>query len=152
MSEKKAKLQIWDTAGQERFRSVTRSYYRGATGAILVYDIANRESFNHINSWLQDAKTLGRSDASIVVVGNKCDRAEDREVSVEEGEKLAQDNGLLFLESSALTGENVDEVFLQCAASIVEKIASGVIDAKTINEGVFSESLSKQSTSSTCSC
>ena len=74
---KKIKLQIWDTAGQDRFRSVTRSYYRGAAGALLVYDITNRDSYNHIGMWLNDARTLGNADVSLILVGNKTDLEND---------------------------------------------------------------------------
>merc|ERR1711879_797458 len=80
LTGKEIKLQIWDTAGQERFRSVTRSYYRGAAGALLTYDISNRESFNHLTSWLSDARTLAHPSIVILLVGTKSDiKQEERE-------------------------------------------------------------------------
>ncbi|XP_057947886.1 ras-related protein RABB1b isoform X2 [Malania oleifera] len=111
------KLQIWDTAGQESFRSITRSYYRGAAGALLVYDITRRETFNHLASWLEDARQHANPNMTIMLIGNKCDLAHRRAVSKEEGEQFAKENGLLFLEASARTAQNVEEV---CYLILVE--------------------------------
>jgi len=133
---KRVKLQIWDTAGQERFRSVTRSYYRGAAGALLVYDITSRDTYNHLTSWLTDARTLASPEIVVVLVGNKCDLQEDREVTFLEASRFSQENGLTFLETSALTGEGVEEVFLRCARSIVNKIESGELDPEKIGSGI----------------
>jgi len=129
------KLQIWDTAGQERFRSVTRSYYRGAAGAILVYDITSRETYNHVASWLSDARSLANKDISIILVGNKADLP-NREVTFLEASRFAQENDLMFLETSALSGEGVETVFFQCARSILGKISSGVLDPESMGSGV----------------
>jgi Ras-related protein Rab-4B len=129
------KLQIWDTAGQERFRSVTRSYYRGAAGAILVYDITSRETYNHVASWLSDARSLANKDISIILVGNKADLP-NREVTFLEASRFAQENDLMFLETSALSGEGVEGVFFQCARSILSKISSGVLDPESMGSGV----------------
>lgn len=90
---KSVKLQIWDTAGQERFRSVTRSYYRGAAGALLVYDTTSRESFNALTNWLSDARTLASPNIVILLVGNKKDLEEPREVTFLEASTFAQENG-----------------------------------------------------------
>ena len=87
---KQIKLQIWDTAGQESFRSITRSYYRGAAGALLVYDITRRETFNHLTSWLDDARTHSNSNMTIMLIGNKSDMEHRRAVTAEEGEAFAQ--------------------------------------------------------------
>jgi len=128
---KKVKFQIWDTAGQEKFRSVTRSYYRGAMGCLLVYDITSRDTFKNLSTWLSDARTLARADISVVVVGNKKDK-NGRETSNLEAGRFAQENEAFFLETSAVTGENVDEVFLKCASNIINKIDSGQIDSNTL--------------------
>ncbi|XP_073177459.1 ras-related protein Rab-4B isoform X2 [Lepidochelys kempii] len=122
---KTVKLQIWDTAGQERFRSVTRSYYRGAAGALLVYDITSRETYNALTNWLTDARTLASPSIVIILCGNKKDLDADREVTFLEASRFAQENELMFLETSALTGENVEEAFLKCARTILNKIESG---------------------------
>jgi len=90
---KSVKLQIWDTAGQERFRSVTRSYYRGAAGALLVYDATSRDSFNALTNWLNDARTLASPNIVILLVGNKKDLEEARDVTFLEASTFAQENG-----------------------------------------------------------
>ncbi|CAO3568223.1 unnamed protein product [Mortierella alpina] len=114
----------WDTAGQERFRSVTRSYYRGAAGALLVYDISNRNTFTSITKWIADARKLAGADIALMLVGNKLD-LEDREVSYLEASRFAQENEMTFLETSALTGDGVEETFLKCGRAILTKIETG---------------------------
>jgi len=107
IDNRQVKLQIWDTAGQESFRSITRSYYRGAAGALLVYDITRRETFNHLTRWLEEARQNANQSMCIMLIGNKSDLDHRRQVSKEEGEKFARDNGLIFLETSAKTAANV---------------------------------------------
>ncbi|KAL8528122.1 hypothetical protein ACS0TY_005793 [Phlomoides rotata] len=121
------KLQIWDTAGQESFRSITRSYYRGAAGALLVYDIT-RETFNHLASWLEDARQHGNPNMTVMLVGNKSDLAHRRAVTKEEGEQFAKENGLLFMEASARTALNVEEAFTKTSVKILQKIQEGAFD------------------------
>ncbi|XP_014282014.1 ras-related protein Rab-4B [Halyomorpha halys] len=133
---KTVKLQIWDTAGQERFRSVTRSYYRGAAGALLVYDIANRESYNALGEWLTDARTLASPNIIILLAGNKKDLEDDRQVTFLEASKFAQENELMYLETSAKSGENVEEAFLKCCKTILAKIQNGELDPERIGSGI----------------
>ncbi len=116
---KKIKLQIWDTAGSEDFASITRAYYREAAGALLVYDISSRDSFLQLSNWLQNIKTYCTNRAvTITLVGNKCDLPEsERVISRQQGEDFARENGLLFFETSAKTGKNVQEVFHITAVS-----------------------------------
>jgi len=125
VNDSSVKLQIWDTAGQEKFRSITRSYYRGAAGALLVYDITRRETFDHLASWLEDCKKYSNQNITVMLIGNKADLADKRQVSYEEGEAFAKANGLTFLETSAKTAQNVEEAFLNTAKEISEKVASG---------------------------
>jgi small GTP-binding protein len=129
-------LQIWDTAGQERFRSVTRSYYRGAAGALLVYDSTSRDSYNVVSNWLNDARTLASPNIVILLVGNKKDLEEAREVTFLEASNFASENELIFLETSAKTGENVEEAFLKCAKTILAKIETGELDPERIGSGI----------------
>lgn len=133
---KAIKLQIWDTAGQESFRSITRSYYRGAAGALLVYDITRRETFDHLASWLEDARTHANPNMTIMLVGNKSDLAHRRQVSREEGEQFAKENGLIFIETSAKTPSNVDEAFTHTARAIADKIAVGAFDVHNESYGI----------------
>jgi len=125
---KKIKLQIWDTAGQERFRAVTRSYYRGAAGALLVYDITRRITYNHLTSWLTDARNLTNPNTVIMLIGNKKDLDGQRDVTYEEAAQFAKENGLIFVESSAKTGENVEEAFLRTAKLIFQSVLEGNVD------------------------
>ena len=120
INDKKIKIQIWDTAGQENFQAITRSYYKGAVGALVVYDITRRESFEHISNWLREVKDHGSKDVVVILVGNKSDLADKRAVTLEEGEELAKKNGLMFLETSAKTNYNVSEVFYKGAEKILE--------------------------------
>ena len=110
--DKLVKLQIWDTAGQESFRSITRSYYRGAAGALLVYDITRRDTFQHLSRWLEEARQHAQSNMVIMLIGNKNDLEHRRAVSTEEGKKFAEENGLIFLETSAKTAYNVEAAFI----------------------------------------
>lgn len=115
-------------AGQEAFRSITRSYYRGAAGALLVYDITRRETFNHLTIWLEDARQHSNSNMVIMLIGNKSDLDNRREVRREEGEAFAREHGLVFMETSAKTATNVEEAFINTAKVIYEKIQEGVFD------------------------
>ncbi|XP_071070137.1 ras-related protein Rab-2B isoform X3 [Dasypus novemcinctus] len=97
-------------AGQESFHSITRSYYRGAAGALLMYDITRRETFNHLTSWLEDARQHSSSNMVIMLIGNKSDLESRRDIKREEGEAFAQEHGFIFMETSAKTASNVEEV------------------------------------------
>ena len=126
-NEKQHLIQIWDTAGQERYRGVTRSYYRGAMACLLVYDITVRESFNHVEKWLNDARLLAGPDIAVILIGNKCDLEHNqRQVQKAEASQLAAQNGMLFFETSARTGEYVDEAFLKIAKTVLMRQASDV--------------------------
>jgi len=130
------KLQIWDTAGQERFRSVTRGYYRGAAGALLVYDVTRRNTFTHVGSWLADARSNTNPHTVMILIGNKSDLDENREVSYEEAAKFAEENNLLYLECSARTGDNVEQAFMSTAQKIHEKVMCGILSPTDSDSGV----------------
>lgn len=132
----KIKLQIWDTAGQERFRAVTRSYYRGAAGALLVYDITRRSTYNHLSSWLSDARNLTNPNTVIFLIGNKSDLEAQRDVTYEEAKQFADENELLFIEASAKTGDNVEDAFLETAKKIYQNIQDGSLDLNAAESGV----------------
>lgn len=119
--DKKIKLQIWDTAGQEKFRSIMRTYYKGAMGIVLTYAVTDKKSFQNIENWLKQIQNNAAADVVIVLVGNKCDLKE-REVTTEEGNEVANKFGLKFFETSAKEGTNVHEVFYHIASVIKEKL------------------------------
>ncbi|CAH9104819.1 unnamed protein product [Cuscuta europaea] len=135
------KAQIWDTAGQERFRAITSSYYRGAQGALLVYDITRRTTFESLRKWVVELRELGGSDMVIVLVGNKCDLGSAREVKQEDGHSLARLEGFSFLETSAKENLNVEEAFLQMITKIYHIVGQKALEAKAMNVGVSSRSL-----------
>jgi Ras-related protein Rab-14 len=145
---KAIKVQIWDTAGQERFRAVTRSYYRGAAGALMVYDVTRRSTYNHLSSWLTDARNLTNPNTVIFLIGNKCDLEAQRDVTFEEAKQFAEENGLMFVEASAKTGDGVEEAFLETARKIYQNIQDGSLDLNAAESGVQHKPSSGQGSSS----
>merc|ERR1712190_187477 len=121
LDSKIIKLQIWDTAGQERFMNITRSYYRGAQRIIIVYDITDSESFHNIKQWLFEIDRYAANDVSILIIGNKSDLAEKREVSKDAAEEFANDLGIEYIETSAKNADNIEEAFHQMAKTIKAK-------------------------------
>ena len=122
IEDKKVRLQIWDTAGQERFRNVTKSYFQSSQGLVLVYDITDRESFEKLNFWVDNIKNNAPENAKFILVGNKCDLANERKVSYEEGENYAKNLNIKFFEASARDGTNVNELFFYLANEIYQDI------------------------------
>ena len=134
---KQIKLQIWDTTGGESFKSVTRSYYRGSAVALLVYDITKRDTFNHLTTWLEEARQYGNnSNMVFMLIGNKSDLKASRDVKRQEGEAFAREHGLIFIETSAKTAVNVEETFVNTAREIYDKIQEGVFDINNESNGV----------------
>jgi len=121
IEDKTIKLQLWDTAGQERFKTVTNTYFRGAHGVILVYDITESKSFSDLNNWLKEVKDHAPPNAVLMVVGNKCD-LDSRAVSTKQGKEFAQSKEALFLETSAKEDTNVTKAFLSLAETIKSRI------------------------------
>ena len=120
-NDKIVKLQIWDTAGQERFRTITSSYYRGAQGIIIVYDVTDLESFNNLDNWLQEIDKFGTNGVTKLIVGNKNDLTDKKQVTLEMAQEFAKEKGgLTVLETSALSSENVEQAFLTMAKEIKE--------------------------------
>ncbi|KAM7148951.1 ras-related protein Rab-26 isoform 4-T4 [Molossus nigricans] len=117
----KVKLQIWDTAGQERFRSVTHAYYRDAHALLLLYDVTNKASFDNIQDWLTEIQEYAQNDVVLMLLGNKVDSAQERVVKREDGEKLAKEYGLPFMETSAKMGLNVDLAFTAIAKELKQR-------------------------------
>lgn len=146
LNGERIKLQIWDTAGQERYRSVTRGYYRGAVGCLIVYDVTNRASYDHIPRWLDDVRELAGNDVVVMLVGNKADLAveERRAVSHNEAALFAQERGLMHFETSAATGEYVNDAFL--------KVARVALDRTSAEPNADVVGLDETAPRSKCSC
>jgi len=126
----RVKLQIWDTAGQERFRTITVSYFRGAHGVILVYDVTDRETFENIRHWLTQIKEYADAQVNVILVGNKCDmKAELRQVSRAEGQALADEYNLQFFETSAKLNTCVDDTFEAIALETKRRLAEEQLGA-----------------------
>lgn len=144
--QKKMKLSLWDTAGQETYKSITRSYFRGASGALLVFDISRRSSFDSVTAWLGDLKQIAEDGIVVILVGNKSDLADQstdmeggskRAVTKEEAEDWCRREGVVqYVETSAKSGEGVELAFLQVAERIYQNIEAGKYDLKDRRSGV----------------
>lgn len=128
------KVQIWDTAGQERYKSITTAYYKGAKGAFVVYDISKKDSFANVDKWIGELKTHGDAEVYVLLVGNKCDLEEQRQVTTEEAAKKSEVFDIAFCETSAMQAVNIEKVF----SIMIEEIAKKVIKKE---EGVKSEDI-----------
>ena len=125
INEKKVKMQIWDTAGQERFRTVVATYFRGAHGILLLYDVTNKDSFKNLESWLIEIEKNAKEKVLKILIGNKCDLTDDREISTEEGKAFALRNGMEFMETSAKMNTNVTEAFETLGKLMIEFNSKG---------------------------
>ena len=155
--QKRMKLSLWDTAGQETYKSITRSYFRGASGALLVYDITRRSTFEHATGWLHDLRQIAEEGIVVILVGNKCDlassstvtsgmangeaqgldAANERAVTVDEAEEWCKRNGVMtYVETSARSGQNVEKAFLEVAERIYENVERGRYDLNDRRSGV----------------
>ncbi|XP_008324972.1 ras-related protein Rab-41 isoform X4 [Cynoglossus semilaevis] len=152
LEDRTVRLQLWDTAGQERFRSLIPSYIRDSTIAVVVYDITNLNSFQQTSKWIDDVRTERGSDVIIMLVGNKTDLADKRQITTEGGEQRAKELNVMFIETSAKTGYNVKQLFRRVAAALPgmdstqEKSKEDMIDIKLEKQPEMTV------TESSCSC
>jgi len=117
-----ARISIWDTAGQEIFRSITKAYFRGAAAAIVAYDTTDRESFEGVSAWVEEIRQAnGEDPVVIMLVGTKCDKREQRQVSKKEAQAYARENGFMFSETSAKTAANIDHTFYRVAKEVLKR-------------------------------
>ena len=135
LNDKIIKFQIWDTCGQEIYKSLISNFYRNSSLAVLVYSIDNKESFNHIENWLNDLKSQANEYVRIFLVGNKADLEEERKVTKEEGEKYKLDYNLdLFMETSAKTGQNARNVLIEAAKILYNDYLKLAENMNTVEE------------------
>ena len=125
-NDKLVKVQVWDTAGQEKYKSITNSYYINAKGALVIFDLARKQSFDSTEKWIKDLKDVAGKDCTMILVGNKNDLVDQREVSLEECNNKAESFGLQYMETSALNGNNVKETFQLLADSIYKNYLSNI--------------------------
>ena len=117
---KTVKVQIWDTAGQDRFKSITKNYYKGAHGIILIYDVTTRKTFDNVRKWIDTIKEEVSDKVNVILVGNKIDNNDNRKVTTEEGQEIANEYKLPFYETSAKTGDNINKAFNDLITRVVD--------------------------------
>ena len=132
IDNKKIKLQIWDTAGQERFRTITTSYYKGAHAIVIVFDITDKDSFEHVKIWMQDIDKFAKQGVMRILVGNKCDLEHQRAVTKNEGNEMALKYGIKYLETSAKDTINIENLFVDTAKKLLEKQQSSKVGGGNI--------------------
>ncbi|EIE79433.1 GTP-binding protein ryh1 [Rhizopus delemar RA 99-880] len=151
LEDKTVRLQLWDTAGQERFRSLIPSYIRDSSVAVIVYDISNRQSFTNTSKWIDDVRAERGDDVIIVLVGNKSDLSDKREVTTDDGEKRAKELNVMFIETSAKAGHNVKTLFKKIAQSLPGVDGSAIqSDSKDSMQKVNLNNT--ESNTSSCAC
>ena len=152
INNKKIKIQIWDTAGEERYRSITSAYYKGAKGALIVYDITKKSSFNNIDKWISDLKLNGDKNICIIILGNKSDLSDKREVTKEEGIKKSEMFKTAFLETSALNGDNIGKAFEELIQQIIQNNKNFFEDndKKDMDKGINLNEIDKNNDKNKC--
>ncbi|KAH3742685.1 Ras family protein [Pelomyxa schiedti] len=150
LDSKTVKLQIWDTAGQERFRTLTSSFYRGAHGILIVYDITDVVSFNNLRQWLQEVVSYADATANKLMVGNKSDLAIKRAVEFSTAKEFADELGITLIETSAKNSTNVEQAFFKMAAEIKSKMGGTVSPPPQATVIVKSDAIQVQSTKGCC--
>ena len=129
-------LQIWDTAGSEKFKSITKSYFSNSACALIVYDITNEYSFNSVKQWIEECQNYTNKNIVLILIGNKNDLKEERKISEEQGKSLAESYGMEFYESSALTGNNINEIFFNACKTINNNINKDLYDLEELSNGI----------------
>ncbi|KRX00929.1 P-loop containing nucleoside triphosphate hydrolase [Pseudocohnilembus persalinus] len=123
IENKQIKLQIWDTAGQDRFKTITCSYYRGAHGIIIVYDVTDRDSFDSVRNWMSEIEKYAQENVTKLIVGNKCDMDDSRKVKYEEGQELARQYNINYIETSAKNANNIEIAFKDIAKTVLDRVS-----------------------------
>ena len=139
------RIQIWDTAGQENFRSITRAYYKNCVCAMVVYDITNLDSFQHIQNWIEDIRNQSPKTVLIILIGNKIDLEDKRVISYDKGNEFAIKNGIIFAETSAKTGDGIEDIFLRSAKEISKYMNENYYDLTSETCGIKKGKIKKKS-------
>ena len=147
IEDKILRIQIWDTCGQEQFKSITRAYYKNCVCAIIVYDITSKDSFNEVKNWNDDCINYSPKTVLMALIGNKYDLKDNRIISTEEGQELADKYGILFYETSALDGTNIREIFKETGEQIYKNIKEGYYNLDDLECGIKSSSIDMDSSS-----
>ena len=152
VENRKIKAQIWDTAGQERYKAITRAYYKGAKGAFIVYDITRKETFDDVDKWRNELISSCNQEITVMLIGNKCDLEDQREISKEQGEEKAKSFGFSFLETSALSGENLEKGFQMLIEEIYQKykVEQSKSDEINLNSGAEEIKIGKMTKKKKC--
>ncbi len=137
------RLQLWDTAGSEKFRSIVRGYYADTACCLLVYDITNQKSFDSLDYWIEEIKNNSHKNVEMILIGNKCDKENERQIEETDGEFTAERYGMKFFESSALTGYNIKEIFEYGCKKVYENIVNGKYDLDNEDHSCGVERLDK---------
>ncbi|CAD8064752.1 unnamed protein product [Paramecium primaurelia] len=152
VNQKKIKMQLWDTAGQERYRALTKGYYRGALGALIVFDITNSASFEALQEWIKYARDYSKPSIQIIIIGNKADLDKERTISQQAAKQFCQENEVQYIETSASTGYQVNEAFIQIASRILDLLQQGSIDANLIKPKFLTSIKSNDQQNAQCNC
>ncbi len=147
---KQVKVAIYDSAGQDRFRSITRNYFRGSHGIVVVFDITRRDSFDNIRKWMEDIKTYAEENVNLILIGNKLDLEEKRAVTIDEAKALAKEYGIPYFETSARNNINVDKAFDSLAEKVIKKVYPNFDKEKEKDDGTINLDDSKTTKSKCC--
>ena len=146
INNRNIKAQIWDTAGQEKYKAITGAYYKGSKGAFVVYDITRKETFYSVDKWINDLKVSGDPKLNILLIGNKSDLEDKREVFKEQGEEKAKSFGCAFLETSALSGDNIEQAFELMISDIIKKYGNETLEEEDLGNVEKGEEISLEQT------
>ncbi|CAD8103658.1 unnamed protein product [Paramecium sonneborni] len=153
VKQKRIKMQLWDTAGQERYRALTKGYYRGALGALIVFDVTNSDSFEALKEWIKHARDFSKPSIQIIIIGNKIDLEKERVISQQSAIQFCQENDVQYIETSATTGHQVNDAFFQITLKVLDLLQQGGIDGEMIKpKFLTSKKVDENEKQQQCNC